>query len=389
VTASPNTAGELLKALLRCASVSPDDDGVLDVLEAFLTPLGFACTRLTFEGDGSYPVDNLFATRGAGGRHLLFAGHADVVPPGDVEDWVHPPFSGAEMDGQIWGRGAVDMKSGVAAFCAAIAAAVESGTADAGKISLAITNDEEADAINGTEKLMTWAADQGYRFDFALVGEPSSARKVGDRIKVGRRGSLSGQIVVSGQQGHAAYPELARNPLPVMARVAHALTETPIDTGNDRFQPSNLELTSIDTGNPATNVIPARSTLKFNIRYNDQWVAETISGWVRDRIAQIDARGCEIVLAQVGRAAESFLCPAGEGVSVLDRVIEELTGKSPEHSTTGGTSDARFLAPYCPVVECGLVGDLMHQTDERVPVSQVDSLREIYSRFISGYLTAE
>jgi len=209
---------------------------------------------------------------------------------------------------------------------------------------------------------------------------------VGDRIKVGRRGSLSGEIVVTGIQGHVAYPELARNPLPVMARLATAVTEASIDDGNERFQPSNLELTSIDTYNPATNIIPARTTLRFNIRFNDQWTADTMANWVRDRIAEVDAGDCEIDFAVLGRSAESFLCPSGEGVALLDAVIAETNGQSPEHSTGGGTSDARFIAPYCPVVECGLAGDLMHQTDERVQIAEVENLRDLYSRFISRFL---
>lgn len=380
-------AVSLLQDLVRCASVTPAEDGVIDLLEGFLTPLGFSCTRMVFEGNGSaYPVTNLFATRGAGGKHLLFAGHTDVVPAGNADDWRFDPFSANETDGQIWGRGSQDMKSGVAAFCAAVAEMVASGDADNGTLSIAITNDEEADAINGTEKLIAWAHAEGHAFDFALVGEPSSSAAVGDRIKVGRRGSLSGKIIVTGEQGHAAYPELARNPLPVMAQVADVLASCEIDQGNERFQPTNLEMTSIDTGNPATNVIPARSELKFNIRFNDEWTSGSMIDWVNERLAEIDPQGCEIRFDQIGRAAESFLCPAGEGTAIMDAVITELTGSAPEHSTNGGTSDARFIAPYCPVVECGLVGDLMHQTDERVPTADVEKLREVYSGFISRFL---
>ncbi len=378
----------LLADLLRCPSVTPEEAGALDVVEAFLTPLGFTCTRLKFEGDGSYPVDNLFATRGTGGKHLLFGGHTDVVPTGNEADWTHPPFSAEIVDGEIWGRGAVDMKSGVAAFCAAAARAVADGSADKGTISLAITNDEEADAVNGTEKILEWASAQHQRFDFAIVGEPSSAEKVGDRLKTGRRGSFDGLVIVRGQQGHAAYPEKARNPMPVLARVVTALTDKPLDQGNDHFQPSNLEVTSLDTGNKATNVIPAEGRLRFNVRFNDQWSAIALEDWVRARLASVDAAGCQIHFEPTGVASRSFVCPPGEGVALLDQVIAESTGLTPEHSTSGGTSDARFIALYCPVVECGLVGTHMHATDERVPLEQVEALTGIYNRFITRFLDA-
>jgi len=376
----------LLAQLLRCASVTPKEAGALDIVEQFLTPLGFTCTRLVFEGDGSYPVDNLFATRGTGGKHLLFGGHTDVVPPGNEADWTHPPFAAEIADGEIWGRGAVDMKSGVAAFCAAVARAVADGSADKGIISLAITNDEEADAVNGTEKILEWASAQHQRFDFAIVGEPSSAEQVGDRLKTGRRGSFDGLVIVRGQQGHSAYPEKARNPMPVLARAVTALTAEPLDQGNDHFQPSNLEVTSIDTGNSATNVIPAEGRMRFNIRFNDIWDAIKLEDWVRARLSSIETEGCQIHFEHTGVASRSFVCPPGEGVTLLDDVIKAGTGLTPEHSTAGGTSDARFIALYCPVVECGLVGAHMHATDERVPLAQVEALTGIYKTFIARFL---
>lgn len=383
-----NTKGDpvpLLKDLIACASVTPAEEGVLDRLETALAALGFAVTRLTFEGDGSYPVGNLFATRGSGGKRLLFAGHTDVVPPGNPDDWTSPPFVPTLRDGRLYGRGAADMKSGVAAFVAAIEAAIADGSADNGTIALAITNDEEADAVNGTEKLMAWADAQGHRFDFAIVGEPSATATVGDSIKIGRRGSLNGQIAVTGAQGHVAYPDKANNPLPVVAAIVTALSATPIDAGTEHFPRSNLEVTSIDVGNQTTNVIPARGTIRFNIRFNDLWTPETLGAWIAERIASVDARGCQVEFSVVGRPSNSFLSPLGGGVEALGAVIEAATGSRPQLSTAGGTSDARFLARYCPVVEFGLPGPSMHKADENVLVRDVEELSVLYARFISAW----
>ena len=375
---------QLLSDLIRCPSVTPEAAGVFDVLEAALTPLGFACTRLRFEGDGSYPVDNLFATRGSGGRHLLFCGHTDVVPPGDEAAWTHPPFAAEVVDGRIFGRGTADMKSGVAAFVAAVARAVADGSADRGTLSLAITNDEEADSINGTEKLMAWAAAQGQRFDFSIVGEPSSAVRLGDSIKIGRRGSLSGRITVTGVQGHVAYPEKAKNPLPVLAAVVTALSGR-LDEGTAHFPPTNLEFTSLDVGNDTTNVIPARAAGRFNVRFNDGWTPESLEAAIRERLAGIDAAGCTIAFETAGRPSRSFLSEPGGAVEMLCRTIERMTGQRPELSTAGGTSDARFLAQYCPVVECGLPGPTMHKVDEHVSVADVEGLAALYAAFIADY----
>jgi succinyl-diaminopimelate desuccinylase len=369
----------LLKQLIRCRSVTPQAAGVLDVLATTLTPLGFAVTRLRFEGDGSYPVDNLFATRGSGGPHLLFAGHTDVVPPGDVAAWSHDPFAAEEADGAIFGRGAADMKSGIAAF---VAAASASATGH-GRLSLAITNDEEADAVNGTAKLMAWAAAQGHRFDFAIVGEPSSSTRVGDSIKIGRRGSFNAEITVTGTQGHVAYPDKANNPLPVAAAVVTALSAGHLDDGTAHFPPSNLEVTSIDVGNEVTNVIPARARIRFNIRYNDRWSPETLLAWLQARIAGVDAQGTAIELTVPKPPSRSFISPTGGAVERLSQVIETQTGSRPELSTGGGTSDARFIAPYCPVAELGLVGTTMHKTDERVAVADVLALTALYAAFIA------
>ena len=282
MTSSASTVDpvRLLSDLIRCASVTPTEAGVFDVLEQALTPLGFTVTRLRFEGGGSYPVDNLFATRGGGaghnGPHLLFNGHTDVVPPGDRALWTHEPFGAEIVDDTLYGRGAVDMKSGIAAFVAALSEA----PADA-RISLAITNDEEADGINGTARILDWAIAQGHKFDFAIVGEPSATAKVGDSIKIGRRGSLNGRIVVNGIQGHVAYPHKALNPLPVAAGLVGALSGT-LDDGSEHFPASNLEFTSIDVGNTVTNVIPATVTLRFNVRYNDKWTPESLEEAIRE-----------------------------------------------------------------------------------------------------------
>ncbi|MBL8594178.1 MAG: succinyl-diaminopimelate desuccinylase [Devosia sp.] len=374
---------QLLQDLIRQPSVTPELHGAFDVLEAALTPLGFACERVRFEGDGSYPVDNLFATRGEGGKHLLFAGHTDVVPPGDSVAWRHAPFAAEIVDGTIYGRGAADMKSGIAAFVAAIARAPE-----AGRISLAITNDEEADAVNGTDKLMAWAEARGHRFDFAIVGEPSATARVGDSIKVGRRGSLNGQIRVTGTQGHVAYPDKANNPLPAAALLIGALTGK-LDDGTEHFPPSNLEFTSADVGNETTNVIPAAVLLRFNVRYNDRWTPESLIAAIEEVIGNQDLRDCRAEFTVVGRPSRSFLSPLGGGVETLIETIARRTGIPPELSTGGGTSDARFIAEYCPVVEFGLPGPTMHKVDENVRVADVEELTALYAQFIADYLGTE
>ena len=375
---------DLLKHLIACPSVTPEAAGALDLLDNVLTDLGFTVTRLRFEGDGSYPVDNLFARRGQGGKRLLFAGHTDVVPPGDLANWTTDPFTPRIADGKIFGRGAADMKSGIAAFVAACAAIPP----EAGIIQLAITNDEEADAINGTEKLVRWMADNGHHFDFAIVGEPSSAETLGDSIKIGRRGSFSGLVTVTGTQGHVAYPHKANNPLPVLAAIATALSTTQLDGGTEHFPASNLELTTIDVGNPTGNVIPMSGTLRFNIRYNDRWTPQTLAEWVRARLASVDARGTDIAFDISGTPSRSFLSPLSDDVETLATVIAEHVGKRPDYSTGGGTSDARFIAQYGPVIECGLVGPSMHKADEHIAISDLHGLTAIYTAFMLRYFGA-
>ncbi len=380
MTIDPQT---LLERLIACPSVTPDEAGALDLLEAELASIGFATTRLRFEGDGSYPVDNLFATRGEGGRRLLFAGHTDVVPPGDRAQWTSDPFVPRIADGKIHGRGAADMKSGIAAFVAACAAL----SADAGTVQLAITNDEEADAINGTGKLVRWMADNGHHFDFALVGEPSSTELLGDSIKIGRRGSFSGVVTVKGVQGHVAYPHKANNPLPVLAAVVTALSATRLDEGSEHFPASNLEVTTIDVGNPTGNVIPGAGTLRFNIRYNDRWNPQTLAEWVRARIASIDAGGAMVEFEISGVPSLSFLSPLSADIDTLSDAIQQVTGRRPQYSTGGGTSDARFIAQYGPVVECGLVGPSMHKADEHIALSDLTGLTQIYADFMRRFFS--
>lgn len=369
----------LLQNLIRRPSVTPTEAGVFDVLEQALVPLGFNCTRVQFEGDGSYPVDNLFATRGTAGKHLLFCGHTDVVPPGD--GWRHDPFSATIEDGLLYGRGSADMKSGIAAFIGALARAGDTN----GRVSLAITNDEEADSINGIDKLLKWAAERGHRYDFAIVGEPSATALVGDSIKIGRRGSFSGRITITGVQGHVAYPDRARNPLPVLAACVTALKAVPLDAGTAHFPPTNLEFTTIDTGNTAGNVIPSKGTARFNVRFNDTWTPAKLEAWVRERLAGVDAAGCEILFEPLGRPSRCFLSPPGGGLDVLVETIETLTGQPPEQSTGGGTSDARFIADYCPVVECGLPGPSMHKVDEHIRIADLEGLTGLYAAFLRAY----
>jgi succinyl-diaminopimelate desuccinylase len=371
----------LLQALIRCPSVTPAEAGTFDLIETALAPLGFVVTRLKFEGNGSYPVDNLHATRGNGAPHLLFCGHLDVVPPGDRALWTHDPFGAEIADGMLYGRGSADMKSGVAAFLAALSDAPANA-----HISLALTADEEAHGVNGTARILRWAAEQGHRFDFAIVGEPSATAGAGDSIKIGRRGSLSGKITVTGVQGHVAYPEKALNPIPVAAAIVSALSGE-LDDGNAQFSASNLEFTSIDVGNPVTNVIPALVTLRFNVRFNDRWMPESLDKAIRDGLAQVDSEGAMIEFEISGVPSRPFVSPTSGAVETLIEVIASQTGAKPELSTAGGTSDARFVAQYCPVVELGLAGPTMHKVDECVAVADVQALSGLYGAFLKRYFT--
>ncbi|XAZ23880.1 succinyl-diaminopimelate desuccinylase [Sinorhizobium sp. B11] len=382
-----------LQTLIRCPSVTPAEGGALSALEAMLSPLGFKVDRMVAKEAGTPDVENLYARLGTEGPHLMFAGHTDVVPVGDEGAWTHPPFAAEIADGELFGRGAVDMKGGVACFAAAVARHVERHGPPKGSISFLITGDEEGPSINGTIKLLQWAAERGETWDACVVGEPTNPNKLGDMIKIGRRGSLSGKIIVHGVQGHAAYPHLADNPVRGMLQLTQALMDPPFDAGTDDFQPSNLEVTTIDVGNPATNVIPAKASASFNIRFNDTWTADTLQAEIIRRLNVAAADGAlrpgrepvkyEIIWAD--RPSHVFLTRNNALIASLSSAVEAITGASPALSTTGGTSDARFIKDYCPVVEFGLVGQTMHMVDERVAVADLETLTAIYETFIERW----
>ncbi len=382
-----------LQTLIRCPSVTPAEGGALSALEAMLSPLGFKVDRMVSKEAGTPDVENLYARLGTEGPHLMFAGHTDVVPVGDEAAWTHPPFAAEIADGELFGRGAVDMKGGIACFAAAVARHVEKHGAPRGSISFLITGDEEGPSINGTIKLLQWATERGERWDACVVGEPTNPNKLGDMIKIGRRGSLSGKIVVHGVQGHAAYPHLADNPVRGMLQLTQALMDPPFDAGTDNFQPSNLEVTTVDVGNPATNVIPAKASASFNIRFNDTWTADTLRAEIIRRLDAAAADGAlrpgrepvnyEIIWAD--RPSHVFLTRNNALIASLSSAVESVTGASPALSTTGGTSDARFIKDYCPVVEFGLVGQTMHMVDERVAVADLETLTAIYETFIERW----
>ncbi len=382
-----------LAALIRCPSVTPKEGGALTLLDSLLSPLGFAVERVTATEEGTPDVENLYARLGDQGPHLMFAGHTDVVPVGDETAWSHPPFAAEIAGGEMFGRGAVDMKGGIACFVAAIARHIEKNGTPKGSVSFLITGDEEGPSINGTSKLLGWAAAKGETWDACVVGEPTNPDQLGDMIKIGRRGSLSGRIVVHGVQGHAAYPHLADNPIRGLLQLTHALMDPPFDHGTDNFQPSNLEVTTIDTGNAATNVIPSKATAAFNIRFNDTWTAETLRAEIIRRLDEAAADGVlrpdrspvtyDIIWAD--RPSHVFLTRNNALISSLSGAVADVTGNEPKLSTTGGTSDARFIKDYCPVVEFGLVGQTMHMVDERVAVADLETLTRIYETFIERW----
>ncbi len=381
-TASPS-ATAILQALLRCPSITPAEGGALDVLQDLLEPAGFMVHRLRFSEAGQPDVDNLYARIGTAAPHLVFAGHTDVVPPGDPVSWRFPPFSGEVADGRIWGRGACDMKGGVAAAVAAVLAHLAEAGAPEGSISFLITGDEEGPAVNGTPKLLDWARDRGERFDHCVLGEPTNPARLGEMIKIGRRGSLTGEIVVEGRQGHVAYPHLADNPIPRLMGALAALKATPLDAGTTHFDPSNLEVVTVDTGNPSANVIPAEARARFNVRFNDSWSPEALQAEIRRRLADAKAGAHRLTFAPCNALA--FLTEPGAFVTLFAEIVEAETGLAPTLSTTGGTSDARFITRDCPVLEFGLVGATMHAVDENVPVDDLEKLQAIYGALLSRY----
>ncbi|MEX0853421.1 MAG: succinyl-diaminopimelate desuccinylase [Bauldia sp.] len=378
---------EIARALLRCRSVTPADDGAQDLLAGILTGAGFSVARKTFTAAGTPDVANLLATIGNGPPHLVFAGHTDVVPAGDERRWTHRPFQATVAGGVLYGRGAVDMKGGIACFLAAALAFVGERPAPGGTLSLVVTGDEEGPAINGTAKLIDWAFAAGHRFDAAVIGEPTSRRSVGDTIKIGRRGSLSASIRVTGRQGHVAYPDLADNPIPRLVRIVDRLAAGKLDDGSADFSPSHLEITSIDVGNPTFNVIPGEASARFNARFNDRWSAASLEEHLRREVAA--AGGDARAELSVERASNWFLSPrAGPLVDLISEAVRSVTGASPQLSTTGGTSDARFFKDLCPVVEIGLVGETIHQVDERVPLADLEILTAVYRAVLDRFFTA-
>ncbi len=365
----------LAQNLVRCPSVTPEDAGAQEYLSVVLKNLGFECHHLKF-GD----VPNLFARLGSGSPHICFAGHTDVVPPGPEKAWTHPPFEGVIRDGKLYGRGASDMKGGVAAFVAAIAAYIqEHGKPAKGSISLLITGDEEGVAVDGTVKVLQWMKDRGYVPDATIVGEPTNPSELGEEIKIGRRGSLSAQIHVSGRQGHAAYPHMADNPLPRLVKLLDALANFKFDGGNEFFQGTNLEITSIDVGNPAKNVIPGSGRADFNIRFNDLWTNASIEKKIREILDTVKA---PYELEIVSGNAESFLSAPGRLADLVKKAVAEITGKTPALTTNGGTSDARFIQKYCPVVEVGAVNATVHQVDEHARIDHLEGTMKIYKKIL-------
>ena len=380
--AMTTAALDLCRALVRCRSVTPDDGGALGVLDAALNEAGFATQRLTFSEPGTPDVDNLYARFGTSAPFLVFAGHTDVVPVGEAAKWRFDPFAGELADGAIFGRGVADMKGGVAAFAAAACAFVARRELPKGSIGFLITGDEEGPAINGTEKLLRWAYEKGERFDHCLVGEPTSVEVLGDTIKIGRRGCLNGTLIVAGRQGHAAYPERADNPIPKLLRLLDALTAAPLDKGTPRFDASNLEIVSVDVGNPAFNVIPAEARARFNVRFNDLWTPETLAAELRRRL---DSVGMKFTLEFEPCNAPAFLAAPDAFTKLVIDAVERKTGRRPALSTSGGTSDARFIHAYCPVVEFGAVGATSHMVDEHVAIADIEALTEIYGAILEEY----
>ena len=387
-----NDALSIAQALIRCPSVTPVDAGALGVLETLLKAHGFETHRVTFSEAGTADVDNLYARTGTSAPHITFAGHTDVVPPGDESAWSHGPFSGDVKDGYLYGRGAVDMKGGVACSVAAVlqyladhgGRAQENGK---GSISFLITGDEEAASINGTVKLLKWVADRGEKFDHCVLGEPSNVATLGDTIKVGRRGSQSGTLVVDGVQGHVAYPHRAANPVPDISRLIVAISDEPLDQGSAQFQPSNLEFVSVDVGNSVFNVIPGQARATFNIRYNDLHTQASLRELFETRLAR--AAGNRIKARIVWEPSNSnvFLTKPGAFTDLAVSAIKEVTGRRPELSTTGGTSDARFISNYCPVIEFGLLGQTGHQIDERASVKDIEMLTRVYRGILDRYFS--
>jgi succinyl-diaminopimelate desuccinylase len=376
----------IARDLIRCRSITPAEGGALAYLQDVLAKAGFNVQRASFAEPGTAPVDNLFARIGERKPNLVFAGHTDVVPPGDEAAWHHPPFGGEVAGDRLYGRGAVDMKGGIACFVAAALdhLAANGGRPKNGSLSLLITGDEEGVAVNGTIKLLQWAAKRGETFDHCILGEPSNVEVVGDTIKAGRRGSLNGTLVVLGRQGHVAYPDRADNPISGLVTLIAAL-QAPLDQGSEQFDPSHLEFTSVDVGNETVNLIPGEARARFNIRYNDRHSPAALKALIERRAQEAAAGRVQHRIDWQKSNAEVFVTKPGAFTELAVAAIAETTGKKPKLSTSGGTSDARFIKDYCPVLEFGLVGQTMHQVDECVPVADLVALTAIYRRIIEKY----
>ncbi len=377
---------EFTKALVRRASVTPKDDGALDVLQEKLAAVGFSCRRMVFAEAGADAVDNLYARWGDGAPAFCFAGHTDVVPAGDVDDWSSPPFEPTLKNGAIVGRGAADMKGSIAAFAAAAERII--AKRPRGSIILLITGDEEGPAINGTKKILKWMRASGETISHCLVGEPSSSLALGDMIKVGRRGSTNCWLTVFGAQGHVAYPDRAKNPIPALLKKLLTLSEAPLDQGYGRFQPSSLQITDIHVGNTAANVIPAKATARFNVRFNPNWTGPSLEAFLRGKLDEAAREtGVRYELSAVC-SGDAFLTTDADFLGLISSAIRERTGRTPDHSTTGGTSDARFIKDFAPVCEFGLVGATIHQVDECASVADILTLADIYETILDQYFAA-
>jgi succinyl-diaminopimelate desuccinylase len=375
----------LARDLLRCPSVTPAEGGVLDFLGKTLAAAGFRVERVTFSEPGAEDVENLYARIGNTAPNLMFAGHSDVVPPGDEKAWRHPPFAGEIAGGRLYGRGAVDMKGGIACALAAALDHLNGNGMAKGSLSFLITGDEEGIAVNGTPKLLQWAAERGEKFDHCILGEPSNQEELGDTIKIGRRGSLNGHLTVTGRQGHVAYPERAVNPIRGLVKLIEALQSEPLDQGSAQFTPSHLEFTSVDVGNQTVNLIPGAARARFNIRFNDCHTLASLKALIERRAAQAAAGEIKFAFTWEPSNAPVFVTEPGPFTELVAEAVKEVTGRKPELSTSGGTSDARFIMQYCPVVEFGLVGQTMHQVDERVPIADMRALTMIYRKIIERY----
>ena len=381
--------------LIRCPSVTPADAGALDLLEKVLTDIGFTCTRLPFQEPDTARVDNLYARIGDTAPHICFAGHTDVVPVGATDSWQKDPFSGEISDDKLWGRGAADMKGAIAAFVAATADYLAQEGKPKGSISLLITGDEEGPSVNGTIKMLDWLSTQQEVIDDCIVGEPTNPETLGEMIKIGRRGSVNTTITVEGIQGHVAYPHRAANPVLHLVQLLERLIAAKLDDGTPHFQPSNLELTGFDVGNAVTNVIPALAQARFNIRYNDIWNRESITDWINENLNTahdalndaVDGENKFSLSVDINHSGEAFLTPTGALSELAVSAVEKTLGMTPELSTSGGTSDARFIKDHSRVIEFGLVGKTMHKVDEHVRVDDIRSLTNIYQEILSGYFS--